>query len=180
MSDFRFSKPALPKRIVTLLGIGGVSLVALIGFWAFVASGAKRAEMTDMLGLIARTGGMTNSDGAVTGGLTDDAFYVGDTPQLAQAILQTNLQNLADQHAIAVEVIRTDQIEQIDGFLRLNLTLNGVAPEAELAPFLHGLAALEPIVLVEALNLRRARATARTDTRRRIAFQLQLYGLAQR
>ena len=178
MSGFRFARPTRPARFVMLLGYGIVGLIALLGLWAVSATAAYRAEMDDMQAVIARAAAVTEGS-TVAGDLANDAFYTGDTPQLAQAILQTNLQNLAEAHSIAVEVIRTDQIEQIDGYVRLNLTVNGAAPETELAAFLHGLAALEPIVLIKELTLRRARAT-RSNAQRRVSFQLQLYGMAQR
>lgn len=178
MSGFRFAKPSRPKAVVMALGYGVVVLIGLLGVWAMNATQARQAEMVDMNAVIARAAAVSQ-DGAMTGGLSDDAFHVGDTPQLAQAILQTNLQELADVHSIAVDVIRTDQIEQIDGYVRLNLTVNGTAPETELPTFLHGLASLEPIVFIEEISLRRARAT-RSNAIRRISFQLQLYGLAQR
>ena len=73
--------------------------------------------------------------------------------------MQTNLQELAQSFDIQIEVIRADEIEQIDGFVRLNLTLNGVAPEQRLGEFLHGIGTLEPMVIVEQLNLRRARTS---------------------
>jgi hypothetical protein len=178
MSDFRFRQPALPRRIILFAGYGLVALIGLIGLVLMSGASARKSEIAEMRTVIARADAMMQ--GSENGnGLADSAFYTGDTPQLAQAILQTNLQNLAEAHDILIEVIRTDQIEQIDGFVRLNLTVNGVAPESELGAYLHGLSALEPIVVIEQISLRRARAT-RSSPERRVSFQLQLYGLSQR
>ena len=116
--------------------------------------------------------------GTAPGGLSDEAFFPGETPQLAQVALQTSLQTLAEQNRIDIEMIRADEIEQIDGVVRLNLAINGIAPEVELGAFLHGLASMKPIVIVEDLKLRPAR-TSRTNPERRITFQARLYGTQQ-
>ena len=178
MSGFRFARPSRPGLVVSVLGFGAVAVIALIGLLAARATFSQQAEIADMQALIAREAASSRT-GATTGGLTDDAFFTSETPQLAQAMMQTDLQNLADTLGISVEVIRTDQIEQIDGFIRLNLTISGTAPETELGAFLHGIAALEPIVLVDEVTLRPARVT-RTSTVRRVSYQLQLYGLSKR
>ncbi|MEM9974765.1 MAG: GspMb/PilO family protein [Pseudomonadota bacterium] len=175
MSTFHFATPDLPRKV----GLGAVCAVALalglLALFLVSAAGERRASVADKQGLIARADAM--GTGAAIG-LSGDNFFTGDTPQLAQAALQTSLQGLADAHRIDVEMIRADEIEQIDGLVRLNLTINGVAPEIELGSFLHGLAAMTPIVIVEDLSLRPARAS-RSNPERRIAFSASLYG-AQR
>ncbi len=176
MSDFRFANPALPHRVALAAGYGLACLMTLAALWLISGAADRRAAIAEMEAVIARAGTAGGPDGA---GLPPAAFYAAETPQLAQAALQTDLQGLAEVHAIEIEVIRADQIEQIDGFVRLNLTLNGIAPEAELGPFLLGLAAMQPIVVIEQLNLRRAR-TSRTNAERHVAFEAALYGLSQR
>lgn len=176
MSDFRFARPRLPRRVILSIGYGLAGFVTLLALWLASGVSDNRAEMAQARATINRAAASPAGGGAALGA---DAFYTGDTPQLAQAALQTKLQELAESYGIDIEVIRADQIEQIDGFVRLNLSLNGVAPEEELGSFLHGLAALRPMVVVEELNLRRARNT-RSDVERRVAFQTRLFGLAQR
>lgn len=176
MSGFRFLQPALPRRIVWIVGYGLIAVITLIGFVLVAGADARNEQIADLRNVIERSAAVTGSNSA---GLPPSAFYVGDTPQLAQAVLQTNLQSLADTHRIQIDVIRADQIDQIDGFVRLNLTLSGVAPETELGSFLHGLSALEPIVVLNEISLRRAR-DSRRDTPRRVSFEMQLYGLSQR
>ncbi|MEO1154100.1 MAG: GspMb/PilO family protein [Pseudomonadota bacterium] len=175
MSTFHFANPDLPRKV----GMGAtLTMAALVAGAALLFVGAaqdRRASIADKEALIARAEAMGGA-GAI--GLSDASFFSGDTPQLAQAALQTDLQALAEGHRIDVEMIRADEIEQIDGLVRLNLTINGVAPELELGSFLHGLAAMEPLVIVEDLSLRPAR-TSRTNPERRIAFSASLYG-AQR
>ena len=176
MSDFRFHKNALPGRMLSLAGVAIVLGLCLIAMLAWSSAQGRQALAADMRATIARADGLA---GSAVAGPDATSFYVGDTPQLAQAAMQTNLQTLAETFGIQIEVIRADAIEQVDRFVRLNLTLNGVAPEASMGAFLHGLAALEPMVIVEEMSLRRAR-TSRSDPERRVAFQAQLYGLAER
>ena len=176
MRAFHFYRPDLPRRVLLACGFAVAVALALMALALVAGHDDRKAEIAEMEALIARADAAGSSGGA---GLPPAAFYKGDTPQLAQAALQTDLQALAETHSIEIEVIRADQIEQIDGFVRLNLTLNGVAPEVELGRFLHGLAAMEPIVVVEQLTLRRAR-TSRSDAERRVTFQAELFGLANR
>lgn len=178
MSAFRFIKPALPRRIVLVTGYGLVAVITLIGAILLSGASARNERIADMNAVIARADAAAQAGDTGTG-LDASAFYSGDTPQLAQALLQTNLQTLAETESINIDVIRTEQIEQVDGFVRLNLTLNGVAPETELGTFLHGLSELEPIVVIEEIALRRARSS-RSDTQRRVSFQIQLYGVSER
>ena len=175
MSTFHFAKPDLPRQVGTTALVGGVGLMSLIAVTIVGLANDRRAAIADKQALITRAETL-GTDSAR--GLSNDAFFSGDTPQLAQAALQTDLQALAESHRIDVEMIRADEIEQIDGLVRLNLTINGVAPEVELGSFLTGLATMEPIVIVEDLSLRPAR-TSRTNPERRIAFTASLYG-AQR
>jgi len=162
--------------VILFAGYAAAAVCTLLSLTLIAGHDSRRAEIAEMEALIARVEGA--GPGGATG-LEPAAFYSGETPQLAQAALQTDLQALAEAHSIEIEVIRADQIEQIDGFVRLNLTLNGIAPETEIGRFLHGLAAKEPIVVIESLSLRRTR-TSRTDADRKIAFETRLFGLANR
>lgn len=176
MSVFHFAQPGLPRRVALGAAYGVAVLCTLLSLMLIGGHNDRRAEIAEMRAVIARAeGGGSTGDS----GLPPASFYTGETPQLAQAALQTDLQALAETHSIEIEVIRADQIEQIDGFVRLNLTLSGLAPEAELGRFLHGLSVMEPIVVVEDLALRRAR-TSRTDTERKVTFQAEVFGLANR
>lgn len=180
MSDFRFARPDHPRRAVLLAGAALVG-AGLIVAWA-AASGA-RTTLTDIVALqetVARAEAQRDvSAGERSGASAEALFYAGDTPQLAQAALQTDLQALAEAHDIAVEVMRADQIEQVDGLVRLNLSMTATVPEAQLGTFLQAVAARSPILVVEDVNLRRARATRRNDDRR-VAMQMQLFGVLRR
>ena len=168
MSDFRFSQPGMPRRVTFVVGYGLAAFITLLAIWLLSGLSDRRDAMAQMRAIIARAD-MVEATGSGNAALGPDTFYTGDTPQLAQAALQTNLQTLAESFRIEIEVIRADQIEQVDNFVRLNLTLNGVAPEEELGNFLRGLAALRPLVVVEELTLRRARSS-RSDADRQVSF----------
>lgn len=176
MTAFQFAQPKLPRRVALGAACGLAGLCTLVAFALIAGNGERRTEIAEMEAVIARAEGAGD---AGANGLPPSAFYTGETPQLAQAALQTDLQALAETHSIEIEVIRADQIEQIDGFVRLNLTLNGIAPENELGRFLHGLAAMEPIVVVEQMSMRRTRSS-RSETVRTIAFEAEVFGLANR
>lgn len=172
MSTFHFANPDLPRKVS--LATGGLVAGALVFFGLLMvsASSDRLGSISDKKATIARAATLSSS---LSGGLSDDAFFPGETPQLAQAAVQTSLQALAQAHRIDIEMIRADEIEQIDGVVRLNLAVNGIAPETELGAFLYGLASMNPIVVIEDLKLRPAR-TSRTNPERRIAFQASLYG----
>lgn len=172
MSTFHFANPELPQKLTLSLIYGATGFVLLMGLLMFSNASNRLASVADKSDMIARSEARA---GSLSGGLSDDAFFPGETPQLAQAAVQTNLQALAQSHRINIDMIRADEIEQIDGIIRLNLSIKGVAPEAELAAFLYGLASMNPIVVIEDLKLRPAR-TSRSNPERRISFQTSLYG----
>lgn len=172
MGRFHFANPDLPRKVALAAGGGLAAALVLFGLLMMSASSARLDNIADKEALIARADALS---GQAAGGLSDDAYFPGATPQLAQAAVQTSLQTLAEAYRINIDTIRADEIEQIDGVVRLNLSINGVAPETELGAFLHGLADMTPMVVVEDLSLRAARSS-RTNPERRIAFQASLYG----
>lgn len=176
MSHFAFADKDLPKRVTIGTGFVLAGLIALIALLLTLSGRNSQTAIADMRQVIDRA---KNTPNISAQGLSADAYYTGDTPQLAQASLQTDLQKLARDHSIQIDVIRAEQIEQIDGVIRLNLTLNGIAPEPELGAFLYGLSKREPIVIVDEISLRRARVTRR-NKERRVAFQTRVYGVLQR
>lgn len=176
MTDFFFIRRELPRQLVVATGFAIAGLITAAAVFLMFTANARSAATADMKDTIQRAN-LLKEVGAA--GLASDAYYKGETPQLAQAALQTDLQKLAEEHSIQIEVMRADEIEQIDGVVRLNLTLNGVAPEPELGAFLHSISLQKPIVIVDQLTLRRARTTSRTQARR-VAFQTQLFGILKR
>lgn len=172
MSTFHFANPDLPRRVTLWFGAAVGAVIVLFGLIMVAAASDRLGSIADKQATIARAEALS---GSLASGLSDDAFFPGETPQLAQAAVQTSLQALAEAHRISIEMIRADEIEQIDGVVRLNLAINGIAPEAELGAFLYGLASMTPIVVIEDLTLRPAR-TSRTNPERRITFQASLYG----
>lgn len=176
MSEFVFANPRLPRKLAQSATYALAGMLALVALSIFLVGQSTQSSNEQKRSIIARAeaqsgGNQTEFD--------NSAFFTGDTPQLAQAAFQTDLQALADRHNLKIEVIRADQIEQIDGYIRLNLTINGIAPEEELGAFLTSFAEHRPLVIVDSLNLRRARAS-RSEPERRVAFQTKLYGMMQR
>lgn len=172
MSSFHFKNPDLPRLVTLAFGGVCVGLMGLVGLVMLASANGRVDEVAQTEHLIARAAAVTNSGG---GEFSERTFFPGETPQLAQAAVQTSLQSLAEAHRVEIEMIRADQIEQIDGVVRLNLAVNGIAPEVELGAFLHGLAAMRPFVIVEDLTLRVARVS-RSNPERRIVFNASLYG----
>ena len=172
MSAFHFANQDLPRKVTLAVGAGLAAVLVLFGLAVNSAANNRYASVADKKAIVARADNLT---GSLASGLSDDAFFPGQTPQLAQAAVQTSLQALAQAHRIDIEMIRADEIEQIDGVVRLNLAIKGIAPEVELGAFMYGLASMTPIVVIEDLTLRPAR-TSRTNPERRISFQASLYG----
>lgn len=174
--DLRLAHPgavaAARKALTSLLG----AALAFLILFAFSSTMATRSKMADLRhfvnGVEARSGN--------TAGPQADLFYVAETLQLAQTQAQTELQTLATANSVRIESIRTDRIEETAGHIRLGLAVSGVVPEAELGAFLAGLVHHEPVLVVEELNLRRARSTGGSRGERTIAFQLTLSGYSQR
>ena len=172
MSEFRFQDPSASRGALhALTGVAAILILLTVwGIWSHVAD--SKSRIADDRDLIARAEATTAS----ISGLPEDAFYRADTPQLAQAQMQTDLQELAQTHRIGLEVIRADGIEQSGGLIEIGLVLNGVVPEDALGAFLHDLSTAKPVITVQELNLRRARLSNRQAQRRLISFQLKTVG----
>lgn len=162
------------RRVPQVLIAGLAALTGVASWIALGAVGSLRGEITDIETLIARADAMPAVDVAAQ----DALLHSGDTPQLSQAQVQTTLQTLVEAQGAEVDVIRAEDVIEAGAFARLELSLGGTVPEAALGTFLAGIDALEPVVLVDELNLRRTR-TARGDADRRVAFQMRVHGLAR-
>ncbi|MDP5086686.1 MAG: GspMb/PilO family protein [Yoonia sp.] len=176
MSSFAFYNPTLVRRVGTLLVMGTSILLILLTL--FLANVARNNY--DDIALEQET--ILRAQRATTEQVAPDVlskFYSADTPQLAQSQMQTEMQALAQQNQVRLEVIRADQIEQLSGALRMGLTLNGVVSESQLGGFLESLTAHEPKIVVESVSLRRARATNQTVDDRPLAIELKLSGFTR-
>lgn len=173
MSEFQFRGRVTPA-LTLYAAIGALCIGGLFGAGALVnearATATRTADqhVTIRRASQARTGSEGGTDAAL--------FQTGATPQLAQAAVQTQVQQLADAHNVDVEVMQADQIAQVDGLVRLNLSLTAVAPEDQLALFLEALVMARPLLLVSDLKLRRTRA-ARGGEARNIAVQMAISGI---
>ncbi len=176
MNSFTFYNPTLVRRIGTLLVVGtSVVMVLLTVLLANIARG-NYSDITNQQDMILRAERAASQQAAPQ---VLSNFYDNETPQLSQSQMQTDMQALAEQNQVRLEVIRADQIEQLNGALRMALTLNGALPESQLGGFLESLAAHEPRIVVETISLRRARSTNRSSDDRPLAIQLKLSGFTR-
>lgn len=175
MSSFTFHKPQLVRRAGTLLVIGTSIVLLLLTLFLTNIVRAKYQDISEQQQLVMRSERLNTAQAGPT---TASTFYSGDTPQLSQSQMQSDMQTLADQNKVILEVIRADQIEELGGALRLALTLNGVVRESELGAYIANLADHEPTIVVESISLRRARTNNRGVDDRPLAIQLKLSGFA--
>lgn len=175
MSEFVFQNPSAVRRFGTILVIGASAAIMVVAFvvWSFV--GQRFDNIADLNATIARAEQLSASSQSNSAQIS---FYQGETPQLSQSQMQSDMQELAQQYQVRLEVIRADQIEQLEGNVRMALTLNGVVPESQLGGYLQNLAAHDPMIVVDSINLRRARSTRSSDNDRLLAIQLKLSGFS--
>jgi replicative DNA helicase len=175
MSEFIFQNPAAVRRFGSGLVIAtSVVLICLALFvWSFVAQ--RYADVADLRSTIARS---EQISAAAQSNSAQISFYQSDTPQLSQSQMQSDMQELAQEYQLILEVIRADQIEPLEGNVRMALTLNGVVPESQLGGYLQSLANHDPMIIVDSINLRRARSTNRNADERPLAIQLKLSGFS--
>ncbi|MEL6839249.1 MAG: GspMb/PilO family protein [Pseudomonadota bacterium] len=177
MSAFAFQKPNAVRRF-------GVGLIILTCLFFMAASLTLTNMVTARYDRIAELNDAVARAQQLSDAAADDSIaislYQNETPQLSQAEMQSDMQELAQENRVSLEVIRADQIEQLAGNVRLALTLNGVVPEQQLGAYLLDIANHEPMIIVESINLRRARSTNRASGERPLAIQLQLSGFSTR
>lgn len=176
MSDLIFANPGAPGkvRLIAVASVATLCLLLLISLWGRTIG--TRSDIANLTAYLDQVDGRTDPGQ----GPSADQFYSAETLQLAQANVQTDLQGIAASHQIKIETIRADQIESAGSNIRLGLVVNGVVPEAALGSFLADIISHKPVIVIDALNLRRARAARSADKTRFIAFQMTLSGYAQR
>lgn len=176
MSAFVFQKPNAVRWFGSGLIIAGclAFIAAAFALSQFVTG--RYDNIAQMNETIARAERLDLSAGQEQ----DITLYQNETPQLSQAEMQSDMQELAREHRVLLEVIRADQIEQLPGNVRLALTLNGVVPEEQLGAYLLSIAMHEPMIVVESIDLRRARSSNRALGERPLSIQLKLSGYSSR
>ncbi|MDX8350552.1 GspMb/PilO family protein [Cognatiyoonia sp. IB215446] len=177
MSAFVFQKPNAVRRF-------GVGLIIVTCILCIVLAAAlanlvtqRYARIAELNDTVARAERVAMSEAQEN---TAFSLYQSETPQLSQAEMQSDMQELAQAHTVSLEVIRADQIETLPGNVRLALTLNGVVPEEQLGAYLVSIANHDPMIVVDSIDLRRARTTNRALGERPLAIQLKLSGFATR
>ncbi len=173
IDNFTFHNPGLVRRFGTLLVVGTAFVLLLLTLLLTSVARNGYASMDTQRAAIAQAEAATERQGNAGVGIT---FYESETPQLAQSQMQSDMQALADQNQVQLEVIRADQVEQLQGALRLTLTLNGVVAENQLGGFLESLASHDPMIVVDSIVLRRGRSSSQGIDDRPLAIQLKLSG----
>ncbi|MEM9797761.1 MAG: GspMb/PilO family protein [Pseudomonadota bacterium] len=172
-----FSETRTIQRMRQGLLVASGVILALIVMLAWMKVAGQRSEMAELRGYVAMA--ETRMEGAIAPEAAQ--FYSGATLQLAQTEVQTDLQEIAGGHGSRIETVRTDQIEEKGGNIRLGLIVNGVVPEAAVGAFLAEIAGHQPALIVEDLALRRARSSGIGQRdQRMISFQMTLSGYATR
>lgn len=176
MNAFAFRDAAAVRRMGRFIVIGTCAALIVLSGLVWRMAQNRQADIAALEAAVARA-----ADAGVRGTAPGDtiSYYESETSQLAQSQMQSDMQALAEQYQVSLEVIRADQIERLGAQARLALTLNGVVPEHQLGAYLQGLADHRPMIVVETINLRRARSTGRGTDERLLALQLELSGFAK-
>ena len=171
MSSFTFQNSAAVRRVGTTIILLSSAALILLAFliWSVIASRYDR--LSSMNGTIARAEQLLQ---ASQSNQAQVSLYENETPQLSQSEMQSDMQDLAGEFNVRLEVIRADQVEQVANNVRMVLTLNGVVSESQLGGYLGALARHEPMIVVDNIGLRRARSTNRNQEERLLAIQLKL------
>ncbi|MEM9211776.1 MAG: GspMb/PilO family protein [Pseudomonadota bacterium] len=173
MSEIRIHSNVTPREAFMFAVAAGGAIIAVLTLMMLVAIHNKRVAMSELRSVIAQ---VDNRRDQSPSGLDQGRLYVGDTPQLAQVALQTDIQKLAERFEIGIDVVRADTIEQVGPFIQLGLVFTGAIPEASVGPFFEALGNQERLIVVDQISLRPARSSRSEATQRRIAFQLKLFG----
>ena len=172
MNMYRFHDPARVTRarigVFAALVLGAVLVLAL----GMSLVWSSKQNIADLESRIARVDALPQ-----TGAAPETVFLTAESPNIAQTLLQTQVQEIAAAHQLEIEVIRSDELEDQGRAIALGILLNGVIPEGEFAGFLTSLDAARPRILVDTLDLRRARVTSRRDPAPKLALRMGLKGV---
>lgn len=172
MNMYRFQDATLVDRArLTLwagMGLGALGFLAL-GLWL---AWSARLDLADLQTRIDRVRALP-----ATQGPDETLFHAAESPNIAQTRLQSQIQEIATTYGFEIEVIRSDEIVDQGRALSLGVMLSGVIPEERFAGFLSALDQAAPKILVETLDLRRARVTSRRDATRKLALKMGLRGM---
>lgn len=173
MTAFVFRNPAVIRRLgrAIVIGMSVFAILVAVTLWSVVQRG--NTEIQSLQATIATARMIAARPASEAAAVST---YQSETSQLAQAQLQSDMQALANAHDLQLEVIRADQITPNAGLLELGLTLNGVMPEPQLGAFLLALTQHQPTVVVDSINLRRARSMTQGVDDRLLSIQLELVG----
>ncbi|MFQ1699193.1 GspMb/PilO family protein [Loktanella agnita] len=176
MTGFIFRDTAAVWRMAQIIVLGSCAGLIVLGFWVWGMAADRQSEIATLEARIALAAQVDTQATALGDGIS---FYESETSQLAQSEMQSDMQDLAEENQVSLEVIRADQIERVGANVRMTLTLNGVVNETQLGGYLRALADHNPMIVVDAISLRRARSVGRGNDQRPLAIQLKLIGFAK-
>lgn len=172
MNMHRFYDPNLVGRArMGLWGAGALAAALVLVAGLYLAYEQQRT-IVDLQDRIDRVQALPKG-----GAASNDLFLAAESPNIAQTRLQTQIQDLAAAHALEIDVIRVTDVEDQGRTIALGILLNGIIPEDRLAGFLSALESATPKILLDNMDMRRARVTSRRDPTRKIALRLGLKGL---
>lgn len=175
MNAYHFSDPGAVGKARTSLAIAAAVGLALVLGAGLMWTHQQQGTVADLQDRIARANALPQSAGQDSG-----VFLAAEDPNIAQTRMQTQVQELAAQHNMEIEVIRATDVTDEGRVIALGLTVKGVVAEADFAPFLTALSQTEPRILLDEIDLRRARLVSRRDPTRKLAVSLGMSTLMQK
>ncbi len=134
---------------VTLAAIAMTALASLVGIMI-----DQRRTLADMQAAVATIDGKA-SDQPALGQATKRLFPARNSSEF-QSALQSFVKDVAGRHQAVIETIQVLKSERVGGLSRVALKLDGVIPEPKLGALLADFATGEPLILLQAMELRTA------------------------
>lgn len=153
------------KAMLALLMAGIISVAVASGVLLAVAGAVveQRRALAAMRQAIADAAEPEKSAAAGSGragqptGARGDAsrrLFAAATPTELQSALQSFVKDAATRHQATIDTIQVLKTERAGGLTRVQLRIDGAISEPRLGPYLAELATGEPLVLVQAMEVR--------------------------
>lgn len=178
MKNFEFSEQHLAYKAICIALVGSVIAFGVLAYGMYYSISTRSLAVAELEYDI-NTRQRRMAGGETSDVNLDDMFYTQKTPQLAQAALQTQLQDIAKANSVAIEILRAGEINYDGDLIQLDLTMNGVAPEENVGEFLLALSTARPMVSIHKYSLAPARRS-RSDPVRKLSFEMKLRGYMKR
>ena len=175
MSNFNFARPLAPN--ITLFGVM-TTLTVLVSFTAYllatkIEDGRERTR--DRVRFIAQAKAMKALDAARS---TPDLFR-GTNQQDVISQFQQQMQDIAKEVDLSIEVISPAELLVGEGLLQVELSLSGVMPENRLPDCIRAIVNAKPPLAVSEIQLRRAPSVAARNGASSISVWLKIVAFAE-